>query len=145
MTSTESTTRKHRFLTYGIVIAAVIVLIVAGLIAWRSARSDRIAQQNAALLSQLLVADGARVVPSQDQIVRVLGDDGGAVCADPQAALTRANLLAQLATGSGGTGSRPVSAGSTAVRGELLIISIYCPDELPAFQQFAARSGLSGG
>lgn len=144
MTTTESSTRGDRFLVYGVAVAVVLVLVTVGLVTWHSGRSDRIAQQKAAMLSRALTDAGVRTVPSQEQIIRVLGDDGGATCADPGTALVRATLLAQLATGSGGTGSRPVDTGSRAVRGELLVIAIYCPDQLPAFQQFVAQRGLNG-
>lgn len=145
MTATESSSRTERFLIYAVALAVVIVLVAIGVVGWHSAASARLAQQKAVLLRQTLVAAGARVVPSPDQVVRVLGDDGGATCADPAAALSRATLLEQVATGSGGTGSRPVSAGSSAVRGELLIMSVYCPAELPAFQQFVDQTSLAGG
>ncbi len=69
-------------------------------------------------------------------LVRLLGDDGGAVCADPNGALSRATLLSQLSTGPGGPGSRPIIADSRVVQGELLIIKVYCPDELADFQEF---------
>ena len=68
--------------------------------------------------------------PSQEQVVRVLGEDGGAACEDPGNALRKANLFAQLTNGASGPGTRPVLADSRAVRGELLIVSIYCPEEL---------------
>lgn len=68
--------------------------------------------------------------------MRVLGTDGGATCTDPNEALNRAILLSQLANGAGGPGARPVIADSRVVRGQLLIIEVYCPDQLEEFQQF---------
>jgi hypothetical protein len=68
--------------------------------------------------------------------VRVLGDDGGATCANPNKALSRATLLSLLANGATGPGARPVIADSRAVKGQLLIIKIYCPDQLADFQAF---------
>ena len=52
--------------------------------------------------------------------MRVLGDDGGATCADPNEALSRATLLAQLTNGAAGPGIRPVIADSRVVKGQLL-------------------------
>ena len=69
--------------------------------------------------------------------MRVLGDDGGAVCANPNKALSRATLLTQLANGASGPGARPVIADSRVVQGQVLIIQVYCPDELEEFQEFA--------
>ena len=68
--------------------------------------------------------------------MRVLGDDGGPTCDDPNDALRRAILLAQLANGATGPGSRPVIADSRVFQGQVLIIEIYCPDELDDFQAF---------
>ena len=69
-------------------------------------------------------------------VVRVLGDDGGAICQDPNGALSRAAVLGRLMNGAAGPGMRPVIADNRAVKGELLVIQIYCPDELPSFQEF---------
>ena len=66
--------------------------------------------------------------------MRVLGDDGGATCEDPSGALSRATLLGQLVNGAAGPGIRPVVADNRVVRGQLLVIEIYCPDELAGFQ-----------
>ena len=68
--------------------------------------------------------------------MRVLGDDGGATCEDPNEALNRAVLLAQLSNGASGPGSRPVIADSRVFQGQLLIIEVYCPDELDDFREF---------
>jgi len=67
--------------------------------------------------------------------VRVLGTDGGATCENPNDALSRAVLFTQLANGAAGPGARPVIVDSKVFRGQLLVIQIYCPDELPQFQQ----------
>ena len=66
----------------------------------------------------------------------MLGDDGGATCADPNDALSRAILLSQLTNGATGPGMRPVIADSRVVQGQLLIIEIYCPDELEDFKAY---------
>ena len=68
--------------------------------------------------------------------MRVLGDDGGATCADPNDALSRSILLSQLTNGATGPGARPVIADSRVFKGQLLIIKIYCPDELDDFQAY---------
>lgn len=111
------------------------VLIVAGLIAFSSARETAQAQEKADELIAALDAAGART-PDRDQIVRVLGDDGGATCENPNDALSRSVLLSQLTNGATGPGARPVIADSRVFKGQLLIIEIYCPDELDDFQEF---------
>jgi Tfp pilus assembly protein FimT len=124
--------RNWIYITAWVLLAA---FVLAGLIAFSSARETAEAQEKA---DELIAAieDAGATAPSKDQIVRVLGDDGGATCQDPNEALSRAALLAQLANGASGPGSRPVIADSRVFQGQLLIIEVYCPDELEDFQEF---------
>jgi hypothetical protein len=134
-TSTETQTGRERSTIY-IVLAVVIgALMVIGLFTYSSAKSTREAEEKADQLIAALEEAGART-PDKDQIVRVLGDDGGATCAHPNDSLSRAILLSQLANGAAGPGARPVIADSKVVKGQLLIIEIYCPGELEDFKQF---------
>jgi Tfp pilus assembly protein FimT len=143
MSTVEETQTSRERSTLYIVLAVVFgLLMVVGLFAFRSARSTAEAEEKAAQLITELENAGARA-PSQEAVVRVLGDDGGAICADPNGALSRATLLAQLANGSGGPGSRPVIADSRVVQGELMVIKIYCPQELEEFQEFVNSLKLS--
>ena len=124
--------RNWIYITAWVLLAA---FVLAGLIAFSSARETAEAQEKA---DELIAAieDAGATAPSKDQIVRVLGDDGGATCQDPNEALSRAALLAQLANGASGPGSRPVISDSRVFQGQLLIIEVYCPDELEDFQEF---------
>jgi Tfp pilus assembly protein FimT len=124
--------RTWIYFTVGVVLVLVAVIAV---FAFSSARETNRAEGKADELIAALENAGART-PDRDQIVRVLGDDGGATCADPNKALSRATLLSLLANGATGPGARPVIADSRAVQGQLLIIQVYCPDELEAFQEF---------
>ena len=136
MTTTMETQTKRERSTLYIVIAVVVgALMVAGLIAYRGAKSTQAAEDKADQLIAAIEGTGA-TAPSRNAIVRVLGDDGGATCANPNDSLSRAILLAQLANGAAGPGARPVISDSRVVRGQLLIIEIYCPDELAEFQKF---------
>ena len=137
----ETQTSRERSTIYIVLAVVVGVLMVAGLIAYRSAKTTEEAQQKADQLIAELENAGARA-PSQEAIVRVLGDDGGAVCADPNGALSRATLLAQLTNGASGPGIRPVIANSRVVQGELLVIKVYCPGELEEFQTFVNSLNL---
>jgi Tfp pilus assembly protein FimT len=146
-TSTETQTPRERSWLYitSLIILAVMVLIA--LLTFSSARKNQQAQDKAGQLITALTAAGART-PDKDQIVRVLGDDGGATCDNPNAALSRATLLSQLSNGATGPGARPVIADSRALKGQLLIIEIYCPDELADFQAFVddlKTDGVAGG
>ncbi|MFC8923270.1 hypothetical protein [Cellulosimicrobium sp. NPDC057127] len=135
---TERPDPKRR-VVYGVALGLLVVLTVVALLTFQAARSTAQAQDKADQLIAALEDAGVRP-PSQEQVVRVLGEDGGAACEDPGNALRKANLLAQLTNGATGPGSRPVLADGRAVRGELLIVEIYCPEELQDLQD--AVSGL---
>jgi Tfp pilus assembly protein FimT len=110
-------------------------MVIWGIFAFSSARETRRAQDKADELIAALQDAGART-PDQDQVVRVLGDDGGATCANPNKALSRATLFSLLTNGATGPGARPVIADSRVVQGQLLIMQTYCPEELEDFQKF---------
>ncbi|MEV0900540.1 hypothetical protein [Actinoplanes sp. NPDC049802] len=113
----------------------VLVLMAGiGLVTYSGAKQSVEAQEKADQLVAELTAAGLRV-PQTDQIVQVLGDDGGAVCLDPGNALRRGILYGQLTNGAAGPGQRPVIADDNVVQGQLLIMKVYCPDELEEFQE----------
>ena len=134
-TVNENQDHRERSWLYITCWVVLIALVVGGLIAFRSATETKNANDKADQLITELKAAGART-PDKDQIVRVLGDDGGATCADPNEALSRSILLSQLTNGATGPGARPVIADSRVFKGQLLIIKIYCPDELDDFQAY---------
>jgi hypothetical protein len=134
-TNTETQPQKERSWIYVTTCIILVALVVGGLIAFRSAKQNQDAQDKADQLIAALQDAGART-PDKDQIVRVLGDDGGATCSNPNDALSQAILLSQLVNGATGPGSRPVIADSRVFKGQLLIIQIYCPEELEDFQAF---------
>ncbi|KAA1422491.1 hypothetical protein FE697_015265 [Mumia zhuanghuii] len=131
----ETQGKGERTVIYVAVVVIIVVAVVVALFVFESNRESRQAEEKA---DELIAAieDAGRDAPDRDQIVRVLGTDGGATCENPNDALTRAVLLAQLANGASGPGARPVIADSRVVQGQLLIIEVYCPDELEEFQQF---------
>lgn len=134
-TPMETESKRERNWIYITALVVLGVLVVAGLIAFNSARETRNAEEKADELIAALEDAGART-PDRDQIVRVLGEDGGATCEDPNDALSRAILLSQLSNGATGPGARPVVADSRVFQGQKLIIEIYCPDELEDFNEF---------
>lgn len=134
-TPMETESKRERNWIYITALVVLGVLVVAGLLAFNSARETRNAEEKADELIAALEDAGART-PDRDQIVRVLGEDGGATCEDPNDALSRAILLSQLSNGATGPGARPVVADSRVFQGQKLIIEIYCPDELDDFNEF---------
>ena len=145
-TAKEASSRRHRMIIYGLVTFIIVTLTITPLLLFPYVSSNREADDKADQLIAALDQAGART-PSHDQIVGGLGDDGGAICANANAPLARATLLSQMVNGSGGPGTRPVVVDERVVKGELLIIQIYCPDKLPEFQQFVddlATSDVAG-
>ncbi|GII04252.1 hypothetical protein [Planobispora takensis] len=135
MTTTRDSTRFQRMVVYILGASVVAGMMLTALLLHRSNESTETAQAKADQLIAALQQAGAVHVPSQEQIVGVLGDDGGAACSDPGSALAGGALHSQLANGAGGPGTRPVIADSKVVQGQLLILQIYCPDELAEFEQ----------
>lgn len=131
----ENQTKQERSWIYVTALVLLVVVAISAVVVFSGARETARAAEKADELLAALQEAGAPL-PDRDQVIRVLGDDGGATCADPNAALGRATLLAQLANGATGPGQRPVIADSRVVRGQLLIIEVYCPDELDEFQEF---------
>jgi nitrogen fixation-related uncharacterized protein len=135
----ETSTKKDRRLVYIVITVALVLLLIICLVFYRSAQSSQEAQDKANQLTAALQKAGVRVVPSQEQIVRVLDNDGGALCKDPTSALRKAILFDQLTNGASGPGRRPVIVDNKVFRGQLLVIQIYCPDALPKFQQMVEK------
>jgi hypothetical protein len=132
----ERSTRRERSWIYIVACVVLVALAIWAVIAFSSARQTQQASEKADELVQLLEDKGATASPDPVAIARVLGDDGGAVCANPNQALSRATLYGLLTNGSGGPGSRPVIVDNKVMQGQLAIIEVYCPDELEDFQQF---------
>ncbi len=135
----ETATQKDRRLVYIVITVALVLLLIICFVFYRSAQSSQQAQDKANQLIGALQKAGVRVVPSQEQIVSVLGDDGGALCKDPSSALRKSILFSQLTNGAAGPGIRPVIVDSRVFKGQLLAIQIYCPDQLPRFQQMVEK------
>ena len=125
--------REPRWI-YWVVGAAVVVVAVIGLIVYNTQQNNEEAQQKAEELAQKFEAAGLPVPEDLDALVNTLGTDGGAVCDDPDAALRKAILYDLLTNGASFVGRRPVIFDRRFVRGELLILETYCPDELDAFR-----------
>lgn len=128
----EGSERRWIYLTS---LGLLVLFVVIGLIVFSSAKSSSQASAKADQLIAALHQSGARA-PDKDQIVRVLGSDGGATCDHPNEALSKATLFSMLMNGASGPGMRPIVADSRLVKGQLLIMHIYCPDQLRDFQSF---------
>lgn len=142
MTITETSSTKKDRTTYIIVGVVVLVLIVVSLLTFHAGKSSQQAAQKANQLAATLTAAGVHA-PNQEVLVRLLGDDGGAVCDDPNGALRKGILLGQLMNGAAGPGMRPIISDNRVVKGQLLVMKIYCPDKVPTFQEFVNSLNLA--
>ena len=113
-----------------------VVLVVIGLISYRGEKEDQVAQQKADQFLALLQKAGVEELPSQEQVARVLGDDGGSVCQDPGNSLRQATLNSMIMNGAAGPGMRPVITDRHLVSGQLAVIAVYCPEELDGFRDY---------
>jgi hypothetical protein len=130
----------HRTI-YLVALALFIGLVVWGLVAFEHhPRSDR-AEAMATELAERFSAGGLGAI-DVDATARVLGTDGGAVCADPAAALERGELSRQIVSGAAGPGTRPIIGGQNLVAGERLVIEVYCPEHLSDFDAAVADLNL---
>jgi hypothetical protein len=129
-----SVVHKSRLTAYVVLGVAFLLLTGVCLLFFDTGRDNHQADEKADQLITELTTAGARA-PSKDQIVAVLGDDGGAVCSTSDGALRRGVLYGEITNGAAGPGQRPVIADNRIVQGELLIMKVYCPDQLDDFQK----------
>ncbi len=123
---------EHRWIYIGSIVV-LIAMVVIGVVAFTQVHATNAAYRKASQLSDSLAAAGYPV-PDQDQIVRVLGTAGGAVCADPSHALVQAQWKYGMSNGADGPGQRPVPSDRQVVLGEAIVLSVYCPDKLDAIK-----------
>jgi hypothetical protein len=138
MNAPADPTQSTRRITYILVAGFIVVLAVVALVAWNSNKETQAAQQKADQLIATLGQAGLPT-PDKDQVVRVLGDDGGTVCADPQLALKKTIMYGLATNGAAGPGLRPVIADNLLTQAGLAVIKTYCPDQLPNFPQTAKQ------
>ena len=134
-TAAEQQPPRERSVLYIVVAVVLVSVAVWAVIAFGASREAERAEEKADELVQALEDAGATTL-RPEVIARVLGDDGGAVCANPNQALSRSTLYGMLTTGSGNPGERPFITENRFLQGQLAIIEVYCPDELEEFQEF---------
>jgi hypothetical protein len=128
--------KRNRTITYWVLGLVFVVIAGTALLIFTSSRDAAQADEKADQLISEARAAGLRV-PAKDTVVAVLGDDGGATCADPVSALGRGVVYGMMTNGAGGPGTRPVIADKNVLKGQVLIIKVYCPKYLEEFQEFA--------
>ena len=120
--------------TYWIIAVAVAALMIVGLITYSGQKSSQQAQAKAQQLVTKYEQAGLPVPENLDIVIRTLGDDGGAVCDNPASALGKAALVDTITNGADFVGRRPIIIDRRILKGEALILQVYCPDKLPDYQ-----------
>ncbi|WP_251151681.1 hypothetical protein [Cellulosimicrobium sp. Marseille-Q4280] len=138
--------RPRRWVVYTAVALVLVALGVVMIVQFSNVRANRDAreaEQKAAELHEQLVAVGI-VGIDQETIEQVLGSDGGAFCTDPTALVdATANLGA--ANGAAGPGLRPSVVEERRLAGDRLVIEVYCPEQLDAFDEYVDSLNLTTG
>jgi len=125
---------KHERWIHRVTAAAIVVLAAVGLLVYSEARHNRQAVQKAVQLEQRFKQAGLTVPVSRDDIVRSLGTDGGAVCANPSNALGNAMLYDVITNGADFAGRRAVIVARRILLGEYLVLETYCREKAKAYQ-----------
>jgi hypothetical protein len=105
------------------------VLLIVMLVAWNYDRQNDEANAKAQQLIAAYEQAGLRA-PDQDEIARVLGDDGGQVCETADSELVQGYWKLRLMVG-GEFYARPVRLDGRIREGLLLVVDVYCPEKRP--------------
>jgi hypothetical protein len=119
---------------YWIVAGVFGVLLIVMLVAWNYDRQNEEADQKAQQLIAALEEAGLPA-PDQDQIARVLGDDGGQVCETADSELVQGYWKLRLMIG-GEFYVRAAPLDGRIREGLSLVVDIYCPDKRPDIEEF---------
>jgi glutamate:GABA antiporter len=114
----------------------VIILAVASLLIYKQGKDNQVAQARAGEVIALFQAHHVPTPVSRDEVINVLGDDGGPVCSNPNGALTKALRNQQLSNGGATVGARPIRTSPEVFVGEQLVIQVYCPEKLAGFRKY---------
>jgi hypothetical protein len=135
MTGQHERERTGNAAWYWVLALVVVALMGIGIATYRFHQPDPEAEAKAYQLTTTLHAAGLPVPQDLDSIARVLGTDGGTVCADPASALRKAATDAQLVNGAAFVGQRPIRAEVNLLRGGLIVLDVYCPDKAAQARQ----------
>ena len=127
--------RRHRFELWAIAALLVILALVLVLV-YKPAPDNHLARAKAQRVEALYAAHGLAVPVDERTLTSILGTNGGSVCANATSALSKAAQDVSLANGGATVGIRPIRADRTVVEGEQIILQVYCPEKLPAFDKY---------
>jgi hypothetical protein len=119
---------------YWAVGGVVLVLCIIGLVTYSEEKETQQAVAKARELTQKLEAAGLRTPDDPKVFVRTLGDDGGVVCDSPTKSYGKALFYDQLTNGADFVGRRPVIVDRDILRGMVLVLDTYCPEQLEDYR-----------
>jgi hypothetical protein len=119
---------------YWIVAGVLGVLLIVMLVAWNYDRQNEEADAKA---QELIAAyeEAGLPTPDQDQVARVLGDDGGQVCETADSELVQGYWKLRLMIG-GEFYVRAAPLDGRIRDGLSLVVDVYCPDKRPDIEDF---------
>jgi glutamate:GABA antiporter len=132
----DRSANRHRAWTWGIA-AALVILAIVLVPVFKQGKSTDLAKARANRVEALYAAHHLAVPVDDATLVKVLGTNGGPVCATPAGALTKALKDQQFYNGAANVGARPIRASAKIVQGEQLVLQVYCPEKLAAFNRYA--------
>ena len=127
--------RRHRDVLWAIA-ALLVILAVVLVLVYKPAPNNSLAQAKAHRVEALYASHGLTVPVDDKTLISILGTNGGSVCASPTSALTKAMQDLSLANGGATVGIRPIRESSRVVEGEQIILQVYCPKQVPAFNKY---------
>ena len=119
---------------YWIIAGGFGVLLIVMLVAWNYDRQNDEADAKAQELIAAYEAAGLQA-PDQDQIARVLGDDGGQVCETADSDFVQGYWKLRLAVG-GEFYQRATRLDPRVREGLSLVVDVYCPEKRPDIEEF---------
>jgi hypothetical protein len=125
---------------YVLIVVIIVALMAAGVAVRKNEKNNAEAHAKARELIGKFEAAGLKA-PEEDTIVELFGTDGGAFAVDPGSSLLQAELAAQY--GNPGPASRAVIIDKDLLRAGVIILEVYAPQKLAAYQEFL--NGLKFG
>lgn len=132
------TSNSHHKRTYIVAGVVFVILIVVALLLFHYPQKTAAAQDKAQELISAFELAGLKA-PSKQQIVGTLGEDGGNVCKTDFDALIEDNLNMLLTNGAAQVGVRGVIIDAKVLKGEAIVLAVYCPERLPEFEAFVNK------
>jgi hypothetical protein len=125
---------KSHVWVYVALVVVIVALMIAGVALWREQEQTAEARTKAREFIAELNAAGLKA-PSEETAVRLFGVDGGPYAQDPDEELLQSQYAWQL--GTSGPASRPVILDPAFVQAAEIFVSVYAPDKLEEFREFA--------